>query len=121
MTALIPIEIPKEGRPGDLLMYPNTRPIRKHYAASLVDKLLLHNVVRQKMLRACVNSKWFGPMRIKMEPGNLYLFWGYRSIHTNEPCDPDKLRATALFHYANPHIEGFAVRDKLLAKLKRTN
>jgi hypothetical protein len=39
-----------------------------------------------------------------MKPGNLYLFWGYRSIHTNEPCDPDKIRATALFHYVDPHI-----------------
>ena len=42
-------------------------------------------------------------MRIKMVPGNLYLFWGYRSVHTNEPCDPASIRATALFHYANPH------------------
>ena len=33
----------------------------------------------------------------------MYFFWGYRSIHTNEPCDPDKLRATALFHYGDPH------------------
>ena len=44
-------------------------------------------------------------VRIKLKPGNLYLFWGYRSIHTNEPCDPDKTRATALFHYVDPHTD----------------
>lgn len=38
-----------------------------------------------------------------MVPGKLYLFWGYRSIHTNEPCDPDAIGATALFHFADPH------------------
>jgi hypothetical protein len=41
--------------------------------------------------------------RIKMVPGNIYFFWGYRSIHANEACDPTKVRATALFHFANPH------------------
>jgi hypothetical protein len=37
-----------------------------------------------------------------MVPGNLYLFWGYRSVHANQACDPDKIRATALFHFGDP-------------------
>jgi hypothetical protein len=32
-----------------------------------------------------------------MIPGNLYFFWGYRTVHANEACDPDKIRATALW------------------------
>lgn len=103
VTALIPIHIPAEGRAGDLLMYPNTRKIRPAYLLNAMDKVLLDNPLAQRVLRACVGTKRFGPLRIKMKPGNLYFFWGYRSIHTNEPCDPDKVRATALFHYANPH------------------
>lgn len=103
VTALVPIAIPSEGKAGDLLMYPNTRPIRKRYAFNVVDKIFLDNLVTQKMLRGRIDKAVLSPMRIQMKPGNLYFFWGYRSIHTNEPCDPDKLRATALFHYMNPH------------------
>jgi hypothetical protein len=105
VTALIPIRIPQDGMAGDLLMYPNTRKIHKTYLRNAVDKVLLDNPVSQRILRASVDSKWMRPMRIKMQPGNLYFFWGYRSIHTNEPCDPDKIRATALFHFANPHAK----------------
>jgi hypothetical protein len=119
VTALIPIHIPTEGMPGDLLMYPNTRGLRKHYATSLVDKVMLQNKLTQGLLKGRVNAKRLAPRRIKMQPGNLYLFWGYRSIHTNEPCDPDKVRATALFHYANPHADGYAVRDRILNMLGR--
>jgi hypothetical protein len=65
--------------------------------------VLLDNRLTQKLLRRTVERDPSRPTRVKMQPGNLYLFWGYRTIHTNEPCDPDKVRATALFHYANPH------------------
>jgi hypothetical protein len=103
VTALVPILIPTDGLAGDLLMYPNTRRIRSAYLFNAIDKVLLDNPVTQRVLRACIDRKAISPLRIKMMPGNIYFFWGYRSIHTNEPCDPDKIRATALFHYANPH------------------
>ena len=103
VTALVPIEIPSQGRSGDLLVYPNVRKVRSNYLFNVVDKVLLNNALTQNVLRACIDSKRLSPVRIKMVPGNLYLFWGYRSVHTNEPCDPDAVRATALFHYANPH------------------
>ena len=103
VTALIPIEIPKQGRAGDLIMFPNTRRVRPAYLLNAVDKVLLDNPLSQRLLRASVRRQVLKPVRIHMQPGNLYFFWGYRSIHTNEPCDPDKVRATALFHYANPH------------------
>ncbi len=104
VTALIPIEIPTEGRTGDLLMFPNTRRIRSAYLFNAADKVLLDNPLTQTLLRTSIERKALKPARIQMKPGNLYLFWGYRSIHANEPCDPDKVRATALFHYANPHL-----------------
>lgn len=103
ITALVPIEIPVEGRAGDLLMFPNTRRIRPAYLLNAADKVLLDNPLTQKLLRASVKRRVLKPTRIKMQPGNLYFFWRYRSVHTNEPCDPDKVRATALFHYGNPH------------------
>ena len=103
ITALIPIVVPAQGRRGDLLIFPNTRKLRSTYLINVVDKMLLGNALAQMVLRACVNTRRLAPVRVTMCPGHLYLFWGYRSIHTNEPCDPDKLRATALFHYGNPH------------------
>ncbi len=103
VTALVPIVIPKEGRSGDLLMFPNTRTIRTAYLLNALDKVALDNKLTQKLLRRTVERNPDKPVRIKMQPGNLYVFWGYRSIHTNEPCDPENVRATALYHYANPH------------------
>jgi hypothetical protein len=103
VTALIPIEIPTSGLSGDLLMLPNTRKIRSRYLFNVMDKLLLDNKLTQLLLRGLVACGYRGIKKIKMTPGNIYFFWGYRSIHTNEPCDPDVIRATALFHYANPH------------------
>ena len=103
VTMLIPIEIPTAGQTGDFLMLPNTRGIRKARILNLIDKVLLDNAVSQWALRNLTARGIIRLTRIKMIPGNAYFFWGYRSIHTNEPCDPDRVRATALFHFANPH------------------
>jgi hypothetical protein len=121
VTALVPIEIPSEGRPGDLLIYPNVRKIRRNYLLNVVDKVLLHNALTQKVLRSCIDSKRLSPVRIKMVPGHLYLFWGYRSVHANEPCDPDAIRATALFHYANPHTPVFDAGGKRRRTIQQTD
>lgn len=103
LTSLIPIVIPTEGKAGDLLMLPNTRDIRSSYARNVVDKVILDNPLSQFVLRAMTKAGLLRLTRIKMEPGNIYFFWAIARLHTNEPCDIDKVRATALFHYANPH------------------
>ncbi|MBB2174813.1 hypothetical protein HLH21_02590 [Gluconacetobacter johannae] len=103
ITALVPIIMPTEGKRGDLIMLPNTRRIRSSYFRNLVDKILLDNTLTQVALKHLVRSGYLRPTRVRMLPGNVYFFWGYRSVHANEPCDHDKTRATALFHYANPH------------------
>jgi hypothetical protein len=103
LTALLPIHVPEGQRSGELLMIPNFRSVRNWYARNLIDKALLDNPFTQRLLRFLTEANSLRLLRLKMVPGNLYLFWGYRSIHTNEPCDPDKIRATALFHYVDPH------------------
>lgn len=113
ITALIPIVIPTAGRAGDLLLVPNTRPVRDTYAGNLVDKIMVDKI-RQSSLRTRAVNDPASFTRIKMVPGNLYLFWGYRSIHANEPCDPDTVRATALYHYFDPHAD-----SRLKARLRR--
>lgn len=113
LTLLLPIEVPAGNDSGELIVLPNVRPIRRWYASNLVDKILLDNPLTQRILRGMAKSRPDRFVRIPLVPGNLYFFWGYRSIHTNAPCDVDKIRATALFHYADPH------RDSNLRKLLR--
>lgn len=103
LTVLFPIGIPITGRTGDLVMLANTRAIRSGYCQNLVDKVALDNRLSQYGLRMLRRLKWLKLTRLALRPGNAYFFWGYRSVHTNEPCDPNAVRATALFHYANPH------------------
>jgi hypothetical protein len=103
VTALIPIEIPTAGMRGDLMMLPNTRKVRNSYTANVIDKIILDNPLSQTLLKYLTRTNLIRLTRIRLVPGNAYFFWGYRSVHTNEPCDPDRIRATALFHFANPH------------------
>jgi hypothetical protein len=103
VTALLPVIIPSVGSAGHLVMAPNWRPVRSSYLFNLLDKIILDNPATQYLLR--LGFRW-GLLKLKqipMVPGNLYLFWGYRSVHANEACDPDKIRATALFHFGDPH------------------
>lgn len=103
LTALLPVAIPETGFCGDLLIIPRSRPIRGRYLFNVLDKILVGNALVQKVLRLAARRNSSKIVAIRMQPGHMYFFWGYRSIHTNEPCDPDKLRATALFHYGDPH------------------
>jgi hypothetical protein len=105
LTALIPIIIPEEGKLGDLLIIPNVRKIRSAYIYNLIDKVFLDNPFSQKLLKRLYLSKSKRIRHISLIPGNLYLFYGYRSIHTNEECSPDKIRSTALLHYVDPHAD----------------
>jgi hypothetical protein len=112
LTALIPILIPTEGKPGDLIVLPNTRPLRKTYLHNLFDKMMLDNKYTQKRLKSLWERGSKRITKIKMVPGNLYFFWGYRSIHTNEAVDPHNIRSTALLHLGNPH-QGSKLRTML--------
>jgi hypothetical protein len=103
LTTIMPVCMPESGERGDLLMLPNRRRLRHSYLRNLVDKVLVDNKWVQTYLknRFAMDDKAF--TRIAMQPGHMYLFWGYRSLHTNLPVAEDALRATAVFHYHNVH------------------
>ncbi len=96
LTALIPIIMPDRGTPGDLLIIPNTRAVRSSYLGNLVDKVMLDNPLSQGVLRMLYARGSRLIRHVPLVPGTLYLFYGYRTIHTNEACDPDAIRSTAL-------------------------
>ena len=102
LTAILPVCMP-EGNKGDLLMLPSKRPLRGTYAMNLIDKLKIDNRWSQRSLVRAYERGSARFTQIAMEPGNMYLFWGYRSLHTNLPADPNGIRATAVFHYDNLH------------------
>jgi hypothetical protein len=103
LTTIMPVCMPTSGERGDLLMLPNRRPIRRTYFANLLDKVRVDNGWMQRRLRNRVARDDSAFTRIAMQPGHMYLFWGYRSLHTNMPVSEDALRATAVFHYQNVH------------------
>jgi hypothetical protein len=107
LTVLIPLIIPSEGKLGELLILPNTRNIRKSYFRNLIDKVLLDNVLTQACLRKLTSLGRLHAKKVRLQPGNIYFFWGCRSIHANESCDPSKIRATAIFHYVDPHASSW--------------
>lgn len=105
VTMLIPIEIPTEGQTGDLVMLPNTRKVPRSRLVDLAQKALLLNMPTQRVLRHLTSSGTIRLSRVELVPGNAYFFWGARSVHTNKFCDPDRVRATALFHFINPYAD----------------
>lgn len=104
ITALVPLFIPQAGRmkSGELLVMPNRRPFRRNVLHNLAEKAVLQNRLAAKVAATAVSKNPEKFVR-DLVPGNIYLFWGYRTFHANFPCAPDSLRATLLLHYGNPH------------------
>jgi hypothetical protein len=120
VTALLPIEIPQEGTDrGDLIFFPNRRRIRSSVLINVVEKALLQNALSRKLISWAIRNRLMRPEKLQLVPGNLYLFWGYRTLHANEPCNPSKRRATAIFHYGDPHAGSFATRMILKLNQRR--
>ena len=103
LTVLIPIIIPQVGDRGDLVLFPNVRAVRRSYLRNLFDKFLVDNRFSQWALTLIARRRICGAVAVPMLPGNIYFFWGYRTIHANEPCDPNQIRATALLHFGDPY------------------
>ncbi|CAM5498051.1 Phytanoyl-CoA dioxygenase OS=Stutzerimonas stutzeri OX=316 GN=CXK95_10520 PE=4 SV=1 [Stutzerimonas stutzeri] len=70
---------------------------------NVLEKALVQNTFTRKLISLGIRLHLLRPQRLRLVPGNLYLFWGYRSLHANEPCNPAYRRATAIFHYGDPH------------------
>jgi hypothetical protein len=105
VTAVLPLVIPAAtgGPSGDLVLYPRLRSIRSHFLVNLLEKVLMQNALVQWVMARGPVCRLLRARVYHLQPGNLYLFWGYQSLHANQPCRPDSLRATAVFHLGNPH------------------
>ncbi len=104
VTMLVPLFIPSAGagKSGELVVFPNRRPFRRSAVVNVVEKVLTQNRFYRKRIIRELNR---APEKysVQLVPGNVYLFWGYRTFHGNLGCAPDTVRATLLLHYGNPH------------------
>ncbi|AHL76048.1 hypothetical protein CH92_13475 [Stutzerimonas stutzeri] len=120
VTVLLPIVIPQNGTDrGDLIIFPNLRRVRSNVLFNVFEKALLQNALSRKLITTAIRHHLLKPERLQLVPGNLYLFWGYRTLHANEPCDPASRRATAILHYGDPHAGSFATRMILKLNQRR--
>jgi hypothetical protein len=105
VTALVPILIPnRPNEPrGHLVMYPNMRHVRGPAIINILEKAVVESPTACRLWRSPTVQRWLGAKPVPLEPGNIYFFWGMRSLHANEACLPTSIRSTALFHYGDPH------------------
>jgi len=71
----------------------NRRPFRRFVATHLVETALTQNsVYRRRLVKKA--STAHDRYLVELQPGDAYVFWGYRQSHGNLPCEPGLLRAT---------------------------
>ena len=104
VTMVVPVLMPdyEPGRSGELVAFGNARGYRGSVLTNLAEKVAIQNRLGWKRARARIMGPQDPHVRV-LKPGNIYLFWGYRTLHGNLPCRPDIVRATMLLHYGNPH------------------
>jgi len=121
VTLVVPIVIPRcaPGNSGELILWPNRRPYRQ---------LVITNIVEKFICQSRLYRTWFvrrhgadtDAVTVPLQPGNIYLFWGYRSYHAMLPVAPGALRATLILHHGAVHgrspllSTARAVRQRLL-------
>jgi len=126
VTALVPLVIPDspDEPHGDLVMYPNLRRVRRNAIVNILEKAVVESGLGRLLWQLPVVQRRFSARAIPMRPGNIYFFWGMRSLHANLACLPESVRSTALFHFGDPHAGGFLKRLSAWhhhARLKRLN
>jgi len=104
VTMVVPIFLPKAspGNAGELVGLFNKRPFRRLVLTNIIDKAVGQSSFYRKQLLGKLDKSGY-LHRVDMEIGNAYLFWGYRALHGNMPCESGALRATLLLHFGRPH------------------
>jgi hypothetical protein len=104
VTMVVPIYLPAAtpGNAGELVGIFNKRPFRRSVLANIIDKVVGQSgFYRRQILGKLDNADYL--RRVDMKVGDAYLFWGYRSLHGNMPCESGAVRATLLLHFGRPH------------------
>ena len=117
VTAVVPVIVPASAGTitGRLVLLPKRRPIRRSYPRNVADKILIESSWSQRRFKR--RHAAGGLTKVELHPGHLVLFWGYETGHTNEACDPTAIRATAIYHFGEPHAD--APTRRLASRVRR--
>ncbi|MDR3660418.1 MAG: hypothetical protein P4L86_08470 [Mycobacterium sp.] len=111
VTLVVPLFLPdaEPGRKGELVGFFNKRPFRGSMIRNIVEKFVHQSgTFRQRIMRT-LGIDGVGPTSVDMTVGDIYLFWGYRSLHANMPLASGCRRVTLLVHYGQPHASSGAL------------
>ena len=99
-TVLVPIIIPKRenSNNGNLIIFPNIRKIIKSLLLNIIQKIFFQNRITKFLLKNNYIYKNKVTL-LNLKPGNVYIFYGYRTLHGNQSIDPRDVRATLLLHF----------------------
>lgn len=119
LTMLVPVFIP-DGAPqeaGDLILYPNRRRFGRSALLNVIRKAVEQNRFSWRLFSKRVLLGHAEAKIVRLKPGSICLFWGYRSLHANFACRSDSVRATALYFFGDPHpgdrLIGAVTRSRL--------
>lgn len=120
LTALIPIFIPDGAiqESGHLVALLNSRKFRRYQIINIIEKFIIQNRITSWVLSVLVRRNESKYVQ-KMLPGNIYLFWGYRTLHANFSVDHEFLRSTILFHCGDVHRDSMI--DRSIKKIRHNN
>lgn len=107
VTMIVPIFLPdaEPGNAGEFVALLNKRPFRRFVLSHIIDKAIGQSrLYRSHILRRLDRTGYL--QKVDMELGNLYLFWGYRSLHGNMPCESGALRTTLILHFGRTQVSG---------------
>ena len=102
ITMLIPIIIPNRENSGngDLIIFPNLRRITKNLSFNILTKIFFQNSVTRFLIKKSdVVRKLLKYKKLKLKPGSIYIFLGFRTLHGNLEIDERDTRATLLVHF----------------------
>lgn len=105
ITLLVPLFLPDAGRgmSGELVGFFNKRPFRRFVIVNIIDKVVSQSGVNRSRILRKLDEEGSTVQRVDMKVGSLYMFWGYRSLHANLPCQSGALRATLVLHFGRLH------------------
>ena len=101
LTLLVPIYIPnrKNSDNGDLLIIKNLRNIHSNIILNIFQKLFYQSRFFKLILNNKLFSKFIKKERLRLVPGNVYIFNGFKTLHANLNINPQDVRATCLIHF----------------------
>ena len=119
ITAVVPILIPPGPKrlAGEFIIFPNRRGYRRFALFNIIEKAIVQSGWYQRRFTSRLPEGDIPEIKL-LKPGNLYLFWGYRSYHSNFPADADLVRATLILHYGDPHPASLILRAKKFLQVR---